>query len=609
MPLLAPQIKHYFPANTGAPLSGGKLWTYITDTTTPKTTYKHPDGTAHTNPIILDARGEPPDDSGIYLDTDVAYRFYLTDENDVEIWTRDDIRPSADITTTPITVASVAAMKALTGLADGSLVGTLCFSVTGRGGAWYRASTTVVAADGAYIINNNAGTISFHLIHDGVVHLTQGGGLQDGSTDDLAAWNLLLAQEGMEIQFSNRSMISDEIVIANNNTTIRGLTKKAEIKAMNNADFEHCVVATSKDGILCIDFTCDANKANREASLTTRTTCVTYTSCTNSDVVRVIAKNAIGSASIPGIGITIAGTGDNCNALNCIAIDCGVSGKAADGFFCSSSNSVIQGCKAIRCLDTGHVLESCSFSGIVGCVSIDCGVVGAITNAISSDTYGNFIAGLTGESWNATVTGGVQIGALSSGNLRDTKIVGLVMVGVTQNIGPAVNVRNPSTGRVIGIDLDARIRNASTQGILVSADNANIRASISGTTSACIQVQTGSTRIVVMPGSVLVGGTFGVYAGGTAQVNVMGALCDGNGTGIYADSTSVVTETWNTIINASTARVGKAGGATLNSIGHEAGALSINNATGAAPAGVLVNKALFYDRAGSPLGYVGLYNT
>lgn len=56
---LAPVPKYQFFDANGAPLVGGKLYTYAAGTTTPLATYTDYDGqTANTNPIILDARGE-----------------------------------------------------------------------------------------------------------------------------------------------------------------------------------------------------------------------------------------------------------------------------------------------------------------------------------------------------------------------------------------------------------------------------------------------------------------------------------------------------------------------------------------------------------------------
>ena len=74
----------------GGSLSQGKLYTYINGTTTPKKTYKNSSGTsAHTNPIILNASGRPPNDTGIFLQG--RYTFILKDPNDAEIWSLDGV--------------------------------------------------------------------------------------------------------------------------------------------------------------------------------------------------------------------------------------------------------------------------------------------------------------------------------------------------------------------------------------------------------------------------------------------------------------------------------------------------------------------------------------
>ena len=47
--------------NSGVPLAGGLLYSYEAGTTTPAPTYTTSAGTiAHTNPIVLDAAGRPP---------------------------------------------------------------------------------------------------------------------------------------------------------------------------------------------------------------------------------------------------------------------------------------------------------------------------------------------------------------------------------------------------------------------------------------------------------------------------------------------------------------------------------------------------------------------
>lgn len=87
MAALTPTAKMQFFKADGTPLVGGKLYTYTAGTTTPQTTYTDSSGgAANTNPVILDSRGE----ANIWLGG-ATYKFKLTDANDVEIWTVDNI--------------------------------------------------------------------------------------------------------------------------------------------------------------------------------------------------------------------------------------------------------------------------------------------------------------------------------------------------------------------------------------------------------------------------------------------------------------------------------------------------------------------------------------
>lgn len=87
---LAPTPKlQFFDAN-GAPLVGGKLYTYAAGTTTPLASYTDSTGnTANTNPVILDSRGE----ANVWL-SGAIYKFALYDSTNVLIWTVDNINGS-----------------------------------------------------------------------------------------------------------------------------------------------------------------------------------------------------------------------------------------------------------------------------------------------------------------------------------------------------------------------------------------------------------------------------------------------------------------------------------------------------------------------------------
>jgi hypothetical protein len=80
-----------FFTNTGAVLTGGKIYTYAAGTTTPATTYTSSQGTtAQPNPIVLDAAGRVPGGE-IWLTDGTLYKFLLKDSNDVLIATYDNI--------------------------------------------------------------------------------------------------------------------------------------------------------------------------------------------------------------------------------------------------------------------------------------------------------------------------------------------------------------------------------------------------------------------------------------------------------------------------------------------------------------------------------------
>jgi hypothetical protein len=80
-----------FFTNTGAVLTGGKLYTYAAGTTTPQVSYTTNAGTvARTNPIILDAAGRVAEGGEIWI-TSAAYKFVLRDSTDVLIATYDNI--------------------------------------------------------------------------------------------------------------------------------------------------------------------------------------------------------------------------------------------------------------------------------------------------------------------------------------------------------------------------------------------------------------------------------------------------------------------------------------------------------------------------------------
>ena len=83
-PINTPKFRAF--TNAGAPLAGGKLYSYAAGTTTPKATYTDYTATvANTNPVILDANGE----ANIWLDGN--YKIVLNNSADVLQWSVDNL--------------------------------------------------------------------------------------------------------------------------------------------------------------------------------------------------------------------------------------------------------------------------------------------------------------------------------------------------------------------------------------------------------------------------------------------------------------------------------------------------------------------------------------
>jgi hypothetical protein len=84
---LLPPLRQRFTDSNGAPLVGGKLFSYVAGTSVPLATFAdESESTPNSNPTILDSRGE----ASIFISSGI-YKFVLKDTDDNVIYTQDNV--------------------------------------------------------------------------------------------------------------------------------------------------------------------------------------------------------------------------------------------------------------------------------------------------------------------------------------------------------------------------------------------------------------------------------------------------------------------------------------------------------------------------------------
>jgi len=188
---LAPYVRIRELDANGNPLAGGKLYTYRTGTSTPKTTYSDASGTANANPVVLDSEGS----ADVWIDSDEAYRFRLETSTGALRWQRDGITNST--WSTMRTVATIADLKLISGSStDASVVSVAGYYAVGDGGGgeFYWSPGSTATDNGGTIIKATAVTTGRWLrIFSGSLSVKWFGAKGDGTTDDSAAFHLAIA--------------------------------------------------------------------------------------------------------------------------------------------------------------------------------------------------------------------------------------------------------------------------------------------------------------------------------------------------------------------------------------------------------------------------------
>lgn len=161
---LLPVLKQKFFNTNGAPLAGGKLYSYEAGTSTPVATFTDQSGlAANTNPIILNANGE----ADVWIKSG-AYKFVLTDSLGAIQWTVDNVQSSSSSSSGTTTNQSTGINYILNPNAETNVSGWTTYAnvaqsspTSGTGGTpnstWTRITTNPLRGAGSFLFTHNLG--------------------------------------------------------------------------------------------------------------------------------------------------------------------------------------------------------------------------------------------------------------------------------------------------------------------------------------------------------------------------------------------------------------------------------------------------------------------
>jgi Pectate lyase superfamily protein len=185
-------------SDTGSPLAGGLLYTYVAGAgnTAQLATYQDPLGAIpFSNPIVLNAGGIPTGNSGnpvpiVWLTGNKAYKFILTDSNSNVIWEEDNYYSQATLDS--VTALTAISLRSVAGTVNGQAVYVEGTTVLGDGGQgwWYWSSSSIYQDDlGTTILptgHSGAGRWLRFIVDK--VNVKWFNAIGNGTTDDKAAF-------------------------------------------------------------------------------------------------------------------------------------------------------------------------------------------------------------------------------------------------------------------------------------------------------------------------------------------------------------------------------------------------------------------------------------
>ena len=248
---LSPLLKPRFFVNaTNKPLVGGKLYTYLAETTTPATTYSNDTGTPNTNPIILDANGE----CNLYLDDDKVYRLILKDANDVTYFDKDRVSSIGGGDYKVLTFNTIADLKLKIGSEKEPVAQTSGYYAAGDGGGnrFYWDGTSGATDNGGTVIKPTfvSGVGRWLAIDAYTINVRQFGAKGNGEEDDAT-----VIQAAINAAYGKTLYIPYGQYYLNTvkNSALLSIAGRIKIVADFGADFVYGSAATNTIDVIRVD--------------------------------------------------------------------------------------------------------------------------------------------------------------------------------------------------------------------------------------------------------------------------------------------------------------------------------------------------------------------
>lgn len=360
------------------------------------------------------------------------------------------------------------------------------------------------------------------------------GAVGDGVTDDytaiMAAIAFVGAAGGGSIFFPPGTYLtSNQILVAYDNVTIRGVRGATILKAKDACDFTVVLRGDNRTNVHFSDLEIDVNQANRSGVATTALDGCGFNTSDRCSGTNITVRNPYGPA---GDCFAFGGC-TNCEWVLCKAYNGNVAAHATDGFYMSGTSNRTIGCYVENCADTAGVIEAGNDCWHINLIAKNVGSYGAVTNTTNVDMQNNGFIGGSCDGWAATVTGALQIGSLiGSGNVLNTTIMGIAISNPTGGANAAVYLRKLGTGNVKSFKMiGCHIDGAGTQALNVDSGASDLHFSGNSFRSSqyAMLFAVGCSNVSIL------GNKLYPHTGGYGGIGISGAVTDFKISGNHID--------------------------------------------------------------------------